>query len=70
MEALRSSVWSSETLLEGMNHVASQPGDFLAKAENEPDQELVDEIHAPFTWIQLKFSDSNIKTHIYIYIYL
>lgn len=47
MERLRSSVWSSETLLEGMKKVSSQPSDFV-KAEDESDQELVAEFKASF----------------------
>ena len=43
MEALRSSVWSSETLVQGIGHVSKQPVGFLAKTEE--DIELVDEYH-------------------------
>ena len=47
MESLRSSVWSSETLLEGMKNVSAQPDNFLAKVEDESDQELVDQYKVP-----------------------
>ena len=42
MEALRSSVWSSETLVQGMTQVTSQPWEFLVKDEDE-DPELAAE---------------------------
>ena len=43
MEALRSSIWSSETLIDGVKHVASQAKDFLMKKEPESDDELAAE---------------------------
>ena len=46
MERLRSSTWSSETLVAGMKNVSAQPEKLLVKAEDEPDQELVDQLHA------------------------
>lgn len=42
MESLRSSVWSSETLVQGMKEVTSQPTDFLVKDE-DADPELAAE---------------------------
>lgn len=42
MEALRSSVWSSQTLVQGMKNVTSQPTNFLVKDEDE-DPELAAE---------------------------
>lgn len=49
MEGLRSQVWSSETLREGMASVAKQPGTILAKTESEAD--LLEELKD--TWICL-----------------
>lgn len=48
MLALRSSAWSSETLVEGMKHVTSQPSEFLAKQEDEPDNDLVNEFQVSY----------------------
>ena len=44
MEELRSSVWSSETLVAGMAHVSQQPKRMLVKAEHEADKELVEQL--------------------------
>lgn len=45
MEQLRSRVWSSETLVAGMQNVSRQPKRLLVKAEDEPDQELVEQLN-------------------------
>lgn len=46
MESLRSSVWSSETLLSGVNHVSQQP-DGLLVTKNEEDADLVEQLRVP-----------------------
>lgn len=47
MEQLRSSVWSSETLLLGVKHVSQQPDGLLMMTKNEEDAALVDQLHVP-----------------------
>ena len=53
MAALSSSVWSSETLLAGVQNVVRQPDALLAKTEE--DQALVDEFQALETITQVVF---------------
>ena len=42
-ESLRSSVWSSETLLQGATEISQQPCGLLCKDEHETDDALVEE---------------------------
>ena len=69
MEALRSSVWSSETLIDGVNHVTDQAKDFLMKKETESDEELAAEyqVASPLLYI-FKLFIVVYNIHIYIYI--
>ena len=69
MEALRSSVWSSETLIDGVNHVTDQAKDFLMKKETESDKELAAEyqVASPLLYI-FKLFIVVYNIHIYIYI--
>ena len=54
MEALRSNVWSSETLLQGMTDVQGQPKGLLVKQETDP--ELFHEYNVSrLGWITVKF---------------